>query len=357
LHFLELNDGAVIGVFRRKDWDEGRFTSWRLQDSSGTLKGWIKDSLIPAFGINRQPSELAERGLDLFDRLFPDNEEGRDARAEFQRFFRDYRVGNRETNPASVFVRMLPQGDDPVPILPIGLMAIKTGAEDPDFLGLQFRVETPLQTQDYRPASTCVSNWVMLVPPRNSEFSSVLDRLGNRLKSWKDTRLVFDDIPKFRTWARTSDDEAQSTVLATLSHHDRNRLYFSSESIMSTAFHRGFASPSIAILDGCGTGNAGAAEIVLALNNRGVEAIVATSTEISPALGAYFLATLDEIASSSAGKSTPLEMVVFRTLRSLAQRAPSDSAAPYGPSVLAYALLGNGNVQICATKSPKGMKQ
>jgi len=350
LHFLQLGDGAVIGVFHRKDWVGDRFISWRLQDSAENLKSWIKDNLIPAFGFNRQSGELTARGLDLFDKLFPDNEEGREARITFQQFFQEKRYDKETGVPASVFVRMLPQSDDPIPILPLGLMAIEEKGHDADFLGLQFRVEAPLQIQDYRPVATCISNWVMLVPPRDSEFSGVLNRIGNRLQSWQDTRLVFDNIPKFRAWARNSDQIAESTVLATLSHHDRDRLYFSSESIMSTGFHREFANPSIAILDGCGTGNIGAANIVVALNNRGVAAIVATSTEISLNLGADFLTTFDETMNSENDKQASLEILMFHTLRSLSKKSPSESSPSYGPAVLAYALLGNGNIQICPSK-------
>jgi hypothetical protein len=350
LHFLQLGDGIVIGVFHRKDWTNDRFISWRLQDSAANLKTWIRDDLIPAFGVNRQSSELTERGLDLYDKLFPDNEEGHDARVTFQQFFQEKRYGDGTGVPASLFVRMLPQSDDPISILPLGLMAIGEKGHGPDFLGLQFRVEAPLQNQDYRPATTCVSNWVMLVPPHDAEFSEIRTRIGSRLRTWENTRLVFDNIPKFRAWARTSDQNAESTVLATLSHHDRDRLYFSSESIMSTGFHREFANPSIAILDGCGTGNLGAANIVVALNNHGVAAIVATSTEISLSLGADFLTTLDEIISARQEQNPSLEIVMFRTLRSLSKKSPSESSPPYGAAVLAYALLGNGNIQICPSK-------
>jgi hypothetical protein len=353
LHFLELNTGTVIGVFHRNDWAEDRFLSWRLQDNSNTLRAWLKDKLVPAFNVAGKAEELTERGRDLFDRLFPDDVEGQSARKEFQRFFSDYRFSRRGGAPGSLFVRMLPQEDDPLPILPIGLMAVQVGDEPPEFLGLQFRLETPLESQDYRPAQTCVSNWVMLLPPPDSELANARDRMRAHLAQWKNTRTIFDDIPHFRDWARNADEPSSSTVLATLSHHDRDRLYFSSESIMSTGFHRHFANPSIAILAGCGTGNIGATDIVRALNHHGVTALIVTSSEISPLLGADFLSTLDDTLSARPSVPMSLELAMFKTLRTLATSEPSKTRGPYGPSVLAFALLGNGNLQICAA-SKKG---
>jgi hypothetical protein len=353
LHFLELNTGTVIGVFHRNDWVEDRFLSWRLQDNSKTLRAWLKDKLIPAFNVGGKREELTERGRDLFDRLFPDDLEGQSARKEFQRFFSDYRFSRRGGVPGSLFVRMLLQDDDPLPILPIGLMAVQVGDEPPEFLGLQFRLETPLESQDYRPAQTCVSNWVMLLPLQNSELANVRDRVRAHLVQWQNTRLIFDDIPHFRDWARNTDEQSQSTVLATLSHHDRDRLYFSSESIMSTGFHRQFANPSIAILAGCGTGNIGATDIVRALNHHGVAAMIVTSSEISPILGADFLSALDDTLSDQPSVPMSLELAMFKTLQTLATSEPSKTSGPYGPSVLAFALLGNGNFQICAA-SKKG---
>jgi len=243
---------------------------------------------------------------------------------------------------------MLGQDDlEAPPILPIGLMAVRAEPPEPAFLGLEFRVEMPLDVQDYSSTQTCASNWVMLVPPDNSEFATVRERIGPRLEHWEKSRTVFEDIPPFREWARSDDAKTASTVLATLSHHDRDRLYFASESIMSTGFHRRFNHPSIAILDGCGTGNMGAADIVRALNQRGVSAVIATSTEISPALGADFLASLDDTLNGSPAPM-PLELAMFTTLRTLAQKSRSPASGPYGPLVLTYALLGNGQLPVCA---------
>jgi len=348
LHFVELNTGTVIGVFHRKDWAEDRFLSWRLQDNASTLRGWLKDKLIPAFNVAGKRGELTERGRDLFDRLFPEDLEGESARKEFQQFFSDYRFSARGGTPGSVFVRMLPQDNDPLPVLPIGLMAVQVGDQQPEFLGLQFRLETPLESQDYRPTQACVSNWVMLLPPEDSELANIRDRVGGHFQQWQNTRTVFEDIPHFRDWARNTDQPSPPTVLATLSHHDRDRLYFSSESIMSTGFHRQFPNPSIAILGGCGTGNIGATDIVRALNHHGVAAVVATSSEISPILGADFLATFDDILSTQPSGHMSLELAMFNTLQALASKEPSRTSGPYGPAVLAFALLGNGNLQICA---------
>jgi len=351
LHFIDLNIGTAIGVFHRKDWPVERFLSWRLRDSPETLKEWLRDKLVPSFNLCRTPEELTERGLDLFDRLFPDNEEGGEARAAFQRFFLDYQFSTHNGSPASLFVRMLPQATDPLPILPIGLMAVPTG-EGPGFVGLQFRVESPLENQDYMAGHTCLSDWVMLIPPENSGLDDARARVASNIKHWQNTRVVFDDIKNFRIWARDNSEDSPATILATLSHHDRDRLYFrSSESIMSTGLHRRFASPSIAILDGCGTGNIGAIDIVRALNRNGVTAVIATSTEISPPLAADFLSTLDETLSSRESADMPLTLVMFTTLTRLQTKHRSKTDGPYGPFVLAYSLLGNGNLKLCRLKN------
>src|SRR5271155_5889483 len=105
-------------------------------------------------------------------------------------------------------------------------MVVQIADQPPDFLGFQFRLETPLESQDYRPAQTCVSNWVMLLPPEDSELANVRDRVGAHLLQWQNTRVIFANIPHFRDWARNTNEPSPSTVLATLSHHDRDRLYF-----------------------------------------------------------------------------------------------------------------------------------
>jgi hypothetical protein len=112
-----------------------------------------------------------------------------------------------------------------------------------------------------------------------------------------------------------------------MSHHGRDRLYFSSESIMSTGFNRQFANLSIR-----------------ALNHHDVAAVIATSSGISPVLGAAFLSTLDDTLNAQPSVSMSLELAMFDTLQALATKEPSKTSGQYDPSVLAYALLGNENL-------------
>jgi hypothetical protein len=93
----------------------------------------------------------------------------------------------------------------------------------------------------------------------------------------------------------------------------------------------------------------GATDIVRALNRHGVAAVIATSTEISPMLGADFLSTLDETLSAQQSAGMPLDLAMFDTLRILEAKEATKTSGPYGPVVLAYTLLGNGNLQICKT--------
>src|SRR5262249_58513980 len=58
IHFLRLESDQVLGVFRRNNWDEGRFETLHLGRTAGQLRDYFENSLLPAFSMATSDQEL-----------------------------------------------------------------------------------------------------------------------------------------------------------------------------------------------------------------------------------------------------------------------------------------------------------
>lgn len=188
---------------------------------------------------------------------------------------------NEEASP-SIFVRLLPHSAEPL-FVPLGLMALPQPGGSKDFLGFHFRIESPLIRQDYSRSRECIRNWVLVVPPENAQYP--LNEARKSLKvpldgfrGWR-TFTAYDNLDQFSDWLRNETGESQSTALMILSHHDKNKLYFSdSQFVVSANAKKLFPVPSIVILNACGTVKPGVLEFIRQFNEHGVTAAIATST-------------------------------------------------------------------------------
>ncbi len=345
LHFLQLESERVIGVFRRKSWPEGEFKTWPLGKQTGELADYFEKTMIPAFGKAVNDAQLAQRGSELYNLLFPDDSrEGKEARAAFEKMFADSRAGA----PPSLFVRMLPQSSRSMLLLPLGLIAVKPDNGPQEFAGFRFRIETPLSIQNYQPESACISSWAVVMPSDSGDLKEVRNSVTKHLPALREqAQYFYDRMSEFGTGYIGQGEEETPTALLVTSHHDRNQLSFDSQDILtSAAVRRQFKKPSVAILNGCGTGGAGAVDFIRQLNSRGVAAVIATSAEIRSAIAADFLNSLFDVIQQNKSKADfTLSQAYFETLQSLSDK--DQDGVKYGPFALTYALMGNGNLRIC----------
>jgi hypothetical protein len=87
------------------------------------------------------------------------------------------------------------------------------------------------------------------------------------------------------------------------------------------------------------------------LNIHGVSGLIATAAKVDPYLAGDFFATLERIIREKQGHDGyPISLAYFKavtSLRDMQSSNPNDRGRTYGAKVLAYELLGNGNIHIC----------
>jgi hypothetical protein len=251
------------------------------------------------------------------------------------------------------------------------------------FLGYHFTIETPLELQDYTSSISCISRWVLLVPPADIPNEALKAAREEFVKdenwiqdfsAWQDHAEVDDDLDKFAKWwapiktnsGSTATEGAptegagtegiseitatESTALLIMSHHDTNKLVFDPvtgiPAVFSSGIRRTFAVPSVAIINACGTAEPGAFDFVRELNRAGVNSIVATNTEVDAQMAGRFASILLGLIRDHSGDPRyTLEVAKFDAVNALS-KVPKGK--PYGPRALIFSLLGNGNVKLCA---------
>ena len=352
LHFVQLDPGNLVGIFRDNSWPADRFVYWKLKHSSTGLIEYLQRTLLPNFDLALNDDSLLEVGTDLYNLLFP-QDYADEARAAFADFVRSSRRNNNDpSNPPSIFIRLLSDLSQAPYLIPLGIMVYEVD-EQREFLGFNFRVQTPLQVQDYRTEKKCISKWVVLAPSSDvtaapEELMNAREKFSGWFDKWEFKHL--NGIPEFSAWMRKVDTEESPLALFILAHQTANTLYYSEDSRFPVnSIARRFKAPSVAIVNGCGTGAPGASEVVGQLNQRGISTIIATSAEVHPLLAGDYFSVIGEIlADGNGGKPFPLGLAHFQTLKKLSMRSPKAGHPPYGAKVLAYQLLGNSSLQICS---------
>jgi hypothetical protein len=349
LHFFALDpQGRVVGLFRQNDQSQEPII-WRLEKRASELYPYLGKTQLQVFN---QASEEAfsQHGEELYNLLFPVKETK--ARAAFEAFVSGH-VNDKE--PASIFVRLVEPGASPPLLVPLGLVRVKG-----EFLGFHFRIEVPLQVQEYRPTTACVSRWVMVLPPKEGGVDEALAQarasVGTFIKWSTAADKVFDNkMSEFGTWLRArSEEETPATALVVLSHHFDNQLSFTTgDTITSESVAREFIRPSVVILNGCGTALPGTVEFIGKLNRNGFETVIATNTQVEGAMAGQFLDCLATAlaTNSEAADAKSISLAHFNALQCLKTRkSPGIGAKPYGARVLSYTLLGNGDIRLCPPK-------
>jgi len=382
LHFVELDhDERVFGILRSQLWAADKYLVWQLNQTAAQFPTAISTQFLSSIEKPISDENLLVRGETLFELLFPANAQscdGRKVRDEVLNMLRPY----LQKDPSlenyiipSIFVRMIQIGKEPSLPLPLGLLAVrrdksqKMTRKNGQFLGEYFLIETPLEMQTYAPAGECLSNWVMVLPPGDTSDQDINDarsQLGSTIVEWtiKNRAKSFNKMGDFMEWIGPSSigqAEEPPSVLVTLSHHDSGNLNFykigsdKDDPLPFSKVNRAFNEPSVAILNGCGTGGVSAVGLIRQLNGQGFTSIIATSTEVDGLMaGAFLKIFADEISKSGTSKQQNLGVAYWRSIRRLSQAAP-DGVTPrilFGAQALKYCLLGNGRVAVCAPKGP-----
>jgi len=352
LHFIELDSSTTVGVFRDNAWPDGKYVNWTLTKSAKEIRDYLQQTLLPNFDHATTETDLIPVGSELYNLLFP-TPNAIEARAAFAEFIRSHPDRDDTSNPPSIFIRVLSNDrDDPPYLIPLGLMVHDINGRK-DFLGFHFRIQTPLEVQDYQPYSKCIANWVVVAPPANAsgippELTDARKRFSDWYAKWQ--FKVISAIPAFIGWVGADVDETAPVSLFILAHQDSNSLYFGeSPRLGSEGIERRFKIPSVAIVNGCASGAPGTSAIVQKLNSRGVSTVIATAAKVDRDLaGDFFKVLADYLTMNPAGKEYPLGVAHFLALQKLRRIAPDKIQPSYGAKVLAYELLGNSNVRVCS---------
>jgi hypothetical protein len=358
LHFLELDNRGVIGVFHENRCQVCPYHVWTLGRTGDDLRNYVANTLLPAFGPTASLASLTDAGQGLYNLIFPSDDTDGDrsvARAAFERFIQPDLTSEPRMPPRSIFVRTLLSGTAVArPLyLPIGL--ITTPVAPGEFLGFRFRIEAPLEHQSYRAGTTCISRWFLAVPPSNPSSPDVLPTARRQFEplmtSWSPrAQKLFSTIPELRSWLLEPKPVEPSAAVVLLSHHDQSTVYFdTNEKLASTEVVRRFGESTLLVLDGCSTGAPMAVDLLRQFNERGVAATIASQVAVTPQLAGDFMAALGEqIEIGDPRQGATIADIFYRTLQELRQKQASDTALPYGARALVFSLLGNGAIRICS---------
>jgi hypothetical protein len=387
LHLVELGSDNAIGVYRCNvcGWDPTEFKYWTMGRSLEWFRHEFLTSVLPniqqasvgadaAASAPGSPEAVLTAQYDeglmnttgeyLYNLLFHQEDPGpNDAEVAFRDFVAKHAKQDDATAIApSLFVRLLPTLSDQNFIVPVQLARVKVPDQGSVFLGFVFRVEEPLELQDYSSGAGCIKQWEVLVPPDNLTDNPLADA-RSEFSSWIDTfkvsrdAEVYENLDTFNSvWLNPAqNNKPANDVVLILTHNQGNTLHFDPDDDgIAPVMSRRYATASLVVLGACATANPGAFEFVREFNSHGANSIIASSIDVDAKLGGLFLETLiDKI--SSGNQNYTIDRAVFDTFRDLQKQPDNFPAAskPYGARVLIFNLAGNGDIHVCAPPKPQ----
>ena len=368
IQLIALSDTDVRGVFRRNriGGSDPEIVAWPFDVSMKTLSESADNATKSLLSVPRdKETTRLRKGRELYNIVFPPltAKEGRDA---FERFILEHPSTASDTpfpdNPGVIFVRAATWGLQAPTLFPFNMMALKRANGDLFYIGHYFRIETPLPQQSYRQHPVCLANWKMVQPvspPDTEPLATSVSRIAKRVKS-KLGRYRFEideqhsidivhDIDEFASWVGGKPEEPNlpPTLVSILSHHSKAGIYFDQRNPGSGvgygSMERVFPNPSAVILNGCDTGNSGAADMIRTMNNFGIQAFIATNNGVPADLAGDFLECFAQKAALLPEKGTSLWQVYYDSLRCLYKK----KQPKYGGQILWYKYLGNASLRLC----------
>ena len=389
LHLIEMDSTNLVGVFRCNTcgWKPDEYKTWRLGRSADWFREQFANTVLREIALASVGSDAAHAPLSSPDRLNAQYDESMllnagehlyglifhsadgepvEAEVAFRNFVSDkisHEASQRLT--PSLFARLLPQQADKSFIVPTSLARVEVASGRSEFLGFHFRIQTPLEMQDYSTSAKCISKWTVLVPPDKlpgNPLAQARELFSGWIKTFEaspDSAKVYDDLVKFKSeWIKpTGAFTVESSAVLILSHHEKNTFHFDADDAgIFPDMTRHYATPSIVIMAACETANPGSFEFVREFNLHGASAVIASAVDVPPTLGGALLASLaDALDQNVTNEEYTLDRALFDALTSVGRR--SDGYAEphaWGPRVLIFELIGNGGLRVCVPhKAPQ----
>lgn len=356
----------VHGILRdNRPGSDGKFVQWQLSKTMEALRTYVAQTLEPAFNTEN----LVPTAFSLYKELFT-TQAARDAFSQVISAEMAKPVSTEPaappagapleavTNPPRILFRIIDANG--LTTLPVSFLVWQRENGEFEPIGFHYILDVPLGGRVTQ-HSECVSRWMLLYPSvpevvNNPTQQDAIIRAVLRAKStltqWSTVAqkpFLTNDINSFGGWL-ASGKETSGAAIVLLAHHASDRMWFvTNKPITSSLVGRSFQPPTVAILNGCGTGGSAANDFAKRLSVNGVNAIVVTNTNIAPDLAGDYLNTLAEVLS--ADQSRPgfdLAYAHFSTLRRLRGKKNTDvRPSLYRERALSFMLVGNGNLKLC----------
>jgi hypothetical protein len=217
------------------------------------------------------------------------------------------------------------------------------------FVGEHLRVVSHLRYQDHRPGADCIGRWVFAAPPDDDRTPEELRTARRQFAGSLDCsgKDCFTDLQKFGDWI--SDDNASERkplALLMLGHYSNKSFSFTGVGgITGLSIARSFRSPSIAIVNACGTAAPVEDSFIFALNLAGFKTIVGTSLAVDPVMAGQYVRLLgDTLRAHARERDYTVSLAHDDVVRSLIHT--------YGPRALLFTMMGNGSLRLCAPPKP-----
>lgn len=365
LHIVEfpgqsgLQPPRMMALFRQRGKDQ-QHLAWPLGISAQELEEPFAVELPRALNLamDAQSKEAMLRlGDGIRNSIFPPREKS--ARQALRAL---ETLAERSSEVPRLLVRIVAYGASTPMLLPLGLLTLRAG-ESAVPLGQQFKLRLPLgQEWAEEPAQACVRDWVVALPPDDTKDDELQTAIQNaRLSQKKDSdelhanrlRLAKGSIRQgfyqLYDWATRDDPPEHPTLFMIVGHHTNGGFSYDSINTMtSQQWSREFAPSSVAILNGCGTGQVGASRLIPHLNAYGIASFITTASMVRGAMAGDFIDCFVQKASLRQAQPPSLEDLHFQAVQCLGERpSTAKQEQRYGALAYTYMLLGNGATPIC----------
>jgi hypothetical protein len=353
------SNSHVHGILRdNRLGSNGQFVQWDLHRTMDGLRNAVANSLEHALSSE----EVLSAGFALYNDIFT-TDAARNAFSEAIKEEMDKSLPLESSPPAAwtppprLLFRII---DTKGPAtLPVSFLAWQRGEGNYEAIGFHYILDLPFGGSNAKQYSECISRWMLLYPstPPAAAATDAVVMAALRAKATLDgwsvgvhQKFAANDLRKFFDWMATSESETTGAALVMLAHHASDRIWWDPEHPFNAALVKHpFAPPSVAILDGCGTGGSAANEFAKNLSTQHVTAMVVTNTDVPPNLAGDYLNILAEVLRGDAsGAGVNLADAHFRAIRLLSGRLNgNERPAMYREHALSFMLIGDGNLKLC----------
>jgi hypothetical protein len=344
LHLVELPGRGMMGVFRGRG---QKPIGWSLGSSADELADKLNRTILPALtsAVEDETDEpLWMAGRSLFNVIFPPKDV--EIRRRVTEFVRATAPAPGEAAPRIHVRASNPRSESPI-LVPLGIAVLPAAkdAKEQQVIGDFLEVETPLAVHTRLP-SRCPDRWVVVAPDSADQELNAATSEKVFKPHWEGPKIQrFKKLEDFRKWADERETQS-STAFLVVSHHHDGKLWFDPASPLDLAeINSSYDAPSLLILNACGSAQSGGASAFSAMNARGVNAGIATLTEVQGAMAGAFLQCLGDTIDAAPNQLS-LGVAHFKSIACLRNKTSADGK-PYGLRALTYVSLGDTQASIC----------